>query len=520
MNGLNNPYAHPDHPLDLLVIGGGINGAGIAAEGATRGLSVGVFDAADFASSTSSASSKLIHGGLRYLEHYEFRLVAEALAEREILLKKVPHLSFPMRFRLPHRPFLRPAWMIRAGLFLYDTLGKYPVVGREDSVLASSKRVNLSETGLFKPDIRIGFEYSDCWVDDARLVLANMQTARDSRAVVQNYSRVVSAEREQGLWKVWVDNLRTKRKEAYYAKTLVNATGPWVKHFYDHHLTNPSPHNVRLIKGSHIVVPKLYDSDEAYILQNQDGRIVFVIPYLDKYSMIGTTDQEYHGDPRDVAISDHEIDYLIDIIGQHFVKGIERDDIVWSFSGVRPLCDDEEASPQAISRDYTLELEQELDEAPLLSVFGGKLTTYRKLAQTAIDKLTPYFRHIAPPLECAKPLFGGDLDTDLHSYTLQLEVRYPFVEKTQLARYAKQYGSQVKRLLEGIKSVEDMGQHFGGSLYQHEVDFLMNTEWAYNAEDILWRRTKVGLELSAAQVQSVEQYIHQQHAKLCYLFRK
>ncbi|MDR9829106.1 glycerol-3-phosphate dehydrogenase [Vibrio sp. FNV 38] len=518
MNGTKNPHFSAQQPLDMLVVGGGINGAGIAAEAATRGLRVALFDAADFASATSSASSKLIHGGLRYLEHYEFRLVSEALAEREILLKKVPHLAFPMRFRLPHRPFLRPAWMIRAGLFLYDTLGKRPITGNEDSMLSASKRVNLSDNGLFKPEIRIGFEYSDCWVDDARLVIANLQTARVNQAIVNNYSRVEKAEREQGLWKVTVNNLRSQHKEIYFAKSLVNATGPWVKQFFDYGLESQSPRNIRLIQGSHIVVPKIHDQDEAYILQNQDGRIVFVIPYLGKYSMIGTTDQEYQGDPREVSITEREVDYLIDAVNQHFVHDIQHDDIVWSFSGVRPLCDDESDSPQAITRDYTLELEQEMDEAPLLSIFGGKLTTYRKLAQAAIEKMTPYLPETQIAPDSTLPLYGGDLETDLHSFMLQLEVIYPFVPTEQIHRYARQYGSKVHQLLEGIKDLAQMGTHFGGSLYQHEIDFLMNTEWAYNAEDVIWRRTKVGLDLQANQIEQVEAYINEQKNKLSYLF--
>ncbi|CAM4245679.1 glycerol-3-phosphate dehydrogenase [Vibrio agarivorans] len=517
MNGIKNAHSTSQHPLDMLVIGGGINGAGIAAEAATRGLQVALFDAADFASATSSASSKLIHGGLRYLEHYEFRLVSEALAEREVLLKKAPHLAFPMRFRLPHRPFLRPAWMIRAGLFLYDTLGKRPITGREESALAASKRVNLSDSGLFQPEIRIGFEYSDCWVDDARLVLANLQTARTNRAIINNYSRVEKAVREQGLWKVTVNNLRSDHKEIYYAKSLVNAAGPWVKQFYDHGLEAPSPRNIRLIQGSHIVVPKIHEQEEAYILQNKDGRIVFVIPYLGKYSMIGTTDQEYHGDPRDVKITDNEVDYLIDVVNQHFVHTVKREDIVWTFSGVRPLCDDESDSPQAITRDYTLELEQEMDEAPLLAIFGGKLTTYRKLAQAAIEKLVPYLPQTLAARESTLPLYGGDLDTDLHSFMLQLDVIYPFIPSQQLQRYARQYGSQVHQLLEGIKTIEQLGENFGGTLFQHEIDFLMNTEWAYSAEDIIWRRTKVGLELSNTQVEHIEAYIAEQHSKLSYL---
>lgn len=360
--------------LDILVIGGGINGAGIAADAAGRGLSVGLFEANDFASATSSASSKLIHGGLRYLEHYEFRLVSEALAEREVLLKKAPHVAQPMRFRLPHRPYLRPAWMIRCGLFLYDNLGKR-------TTLPASHMVNLAKSGLLKEEMKVGFEYSDCWVDDARLVLLNILAAQENGAEVANYCKVDRAVREQGIWTVTITNQLTGEQFERKAKALVNAAGPWVKQFFDDGLSTPSPRNIRLIKGSHIVVPKVHDEEQAYILQNKDNRIVFVIPYMGDFSIIGTTDVEYKGDPRNVSIEDDEVDYLVDIVNQHFVKQISADDVVWTYSGVRPLCDDESDSPQAITRDYTLELEQELDQAPLLSIFGGKLTTYRKLGK-------------------------------------------------------------------------------------------------------------------------------------------
>lgn len=371
--------------LDLIVIGGGINGAGIAADAAGRGLTVGLYEASDYASATSSASSKLIHGGLRYLEHYEFRLVSEALAEREVLLRKAPHIAQPMRFRLPHRPFLRPAWMIRCGLFLYDNLGKR-------TTLPASKTVNLAQSGLLKPEMKVGFEYSDCWVDDARMVLLNVLAAKENGAETRNYCRVEAARREGGVWVVTIRDVMTDQTFERKAKALVNAAGPWVKQFFDDGLEQESPRNIRLIKGSHIVVPRIHDEPQAYILQNKDNRIVFMIPYLDKFSIIGTTDVEYKGDPREVAISDDEVDYLIDIVNQHFVQQLTTEDVVWTYSGVRPLCDDESDSPQAITRDYTLELDAELDQAPLLSVFGGKLTTYRKLGEAALKKLEPLYQ--------------------------------------------------------------------------------------------------------------------------------
>ena len=340
MQSTNIPF------VDLLIVGGGINGAGIAADAAGRGLSVALFDAQDFASSTSSASTKLVHGGLRYLEYYEFRLVSEALAEREVLLKNAPHLIKEMRFCLPHRPFLRPAWMIRCGLFLYDHLGKR-------TTLASSKQVDLGHSGPLKAEMKIAFEYSDCTVDDARLVLVNILQAQNHGAEVKNYCRVINAQRITDHWLVTLQDEHTKHCFQRKARALVNAAGPWVKAFFDSSLPDKSPRNVRLVKGSHIVVPKLHQQELAYILQNRDKRIVFVIPYLDEFSLIGTTDIEYSGDPRCVEISRKEVEYLINVVNQYFIKQLDTADIVWSYSGVRPLCEDEAHLAQAVTRDYT-----------------------------------------------------------------------------------------------------------------------------------------------------------------------
>jgi len=359
---------------DLIVIGGGINGAGIAADAAGRGLSVLLLEAQDLACATSSASSKLIHGGLRYLEHYEFRLVGEALSEREVLLKMAPHIISPLRFRLPHEPHLRPAWMIRAGLFMYDHLGKRVS-------LPASRGLRFGPESALKPEMTRGFEYSDCWVDDARLVVLNAQEVERHGGQVRTRTKVTRARRVDGLWHVEAEDALTGETHRWQAKGLVNAAGPWVRSFFDEGLSLPSPYGIRLIKGSHIVVPKVHNEPQAYILQNQDHRIVFVIPWMDEFSIIGTTDMEYHGDPRHVSINDDEVDYLLDIYNRYFKKPLTRDDIVWSYSGVRPLCDDESDSPQAITRDYTLAIDDDHGRAPLLSVFGGKLTTYRKLAE-------------------------------------------------------------------------------------------------------------------------------------------
>ncbi|MEZ8165853.1 glycerol-3-phosphate dehydrogenase [Vibrio tasmaniensis 1F-187] len=499
----NNSNNSTSSTLDLLVIGGGINGAGIAADAAGRGLNVGLYEANDFASATSSASSKLIHGGLRYLEHYEFRLVSEALAEREVLLRKAPHVAQPMRFRLPHRPFLRPAWMIRCGLFLYDNLGKR-------TTLPGSKTVNLAKSGLLKPEMKTGFEYSDCWVDDARMVLLNVLAAKENNAEVRNYCRVEKAHREGGVWHVTILDVMTNQRFERKAKALVNAAGPWVKQFFDDGLEQASPRNIRLIKGSHIVVPRIHDEPQAYILQNKDNRIVFMIPYLDKFSIIGTTDLEYKGDPRNVAIDDVEVDYLIDIVNQHFVKQLGREDVVWTYSGVRPLCDDESDSPQAITRDYTLELDAELDQAPLLSIFGGKLTTYRKLGEAALKKLEPHLTNMGAPWTANDTLPGGNFSCSREQLAKMIHTKYPWASEALLLRYVTQFGTYTWKLLEGANSEADLGIQFSSEahgVYQVEIDYLINEEMAMTDEDILWRRTKLGLYMSESEQQAVTDYL-------------
>ncbi|MGF1754850.1 glycerol-3-phosphate dehydrogenase [Vibrio makurazakiensis] len=499
----NNSKNSTSSTLDLIVIGGGINGAGIAADAAGRGLTVGLYEANDFASATSSASSKLIHGGLRYLEHYEFRLVSEALAEREVLLRKAPHIAQPMRFRLPHRPFLRPAWMIRCGLFLYDNLGKR-------TTLPSSKTVNLAQSGLLKPEIKTGFEYSDCWVDDARMVLMNVLAAKENNAEVRNYCRVEKAHREGNIWHVTVHDVMTGQRFERKAKALVNAAGPWVKQFFDDGLEQDSPRNIRLIKGSHIVVPRIHDEPQAYILQNKDNRIVFMIPYLDKFSIIGTTDLEYKGDPREVAISDDEVDYLVDIVNQHFVQQLTADDVVWTYSGVRPLCDDESDSPQAITRDYTLELDAELDQAPLLSIFGGKLTTYRKLGEAALKKLNPYLPNMGAPWTANDTLPGGNFSCSREQLATMIQSKYAWMPHSLLLRYVTLFGTYTWNLLDGVTSEEDLGQKFSEEahgVYQKEIDYLVEHEMSVTEEDILWRRTKLGLYLNESEQQAISDYL-------------
>lgn len=499
-----NPTSKRTAPLaevyDLAVVGGGINGAGIAADAAGRGLSVFLCEQHDLASHTSSASSKLIHGGLRYLEHYEFRLVREALAEREVLLAKAPHIVHPLRFVLPHRPHLRPAWMIRAGLFLYDHLGK-----REK--LPASRGLRLGIDSPLKSEITRGFEYSDCWVDDARLVVLNAMAAREHGAHVHPRTRCVSARRSKGLWHLHLER-RDGSLYSIRARALVNAAGPWVDRFLRDELRQKPPYGIRLIQGSHLVVPRLYDGEHAYILQNEDRRIVFAIPYLRQFTLIGTTDREYQGDPAKVSISEEETDYLLNVANAHFKRQLSRQDILRSFSGVRPLCDDESDDPSAVTRDYTLALDNTPGEAPLLSVFGGKLTTYRKLAEAALAQLAPHFAGVMKASWTASaPLPGGEAMSSVEDLAIQLMERLRQLDPALARRWANTYGSRIWTLLDGAHNLSELGEHLGAGLYAREVEYLVREEWAREADDILWRRTKLGLFLNARQRERLEQFL-------------
>ena len=484
---------------DLAVIGGGINGVGIAADAAGRGLSVFLCERDDLAQHTSSASSKLIHGGLRYLEHYEFRLVREALAEREVLLAKAPHIVRPMRFVLPHRPHLRPAWMIRAGLFLYDHLGK-----RER--LPGSRGLRFGVGSPLQAGISRGFEYSDCWVDDARLVVLNAMSAREHGAHIHSRTRCVSARRSKGLWHIHLERADGTLL-SIRSRALVNAAGPWVARLLKDDLKQKSPYGIRLIQGSHIVVPQLYEGEHAYILQNEDRRIVFAIPYLGRFTLIGTTDREYQGDPAKVAITEEETRYLLDVVNQHFKKQISADDILRTYSGVRPLCDDESDDPSAVTRDYTLALDAHPGEAPLLSVFGGKLTTYRKLAESALAQLAPFFPTMGGSWTATATLPGGESMDSQEALAEVLCERYGWLPNSLARRWAGTYGSRVWKLLEGVANLTDLGEHLGGGLYTREVDYLCREEWAQDAEDILWRRTKQGLFMTPGQQERLAQYL-------------
>lgn len=484
---------------DLAVIGGGINGVGIAADAAGRGLSVFLCEKDDLARHTSSASSKLIHGGLRYLEHYEFRLVREALAEREVLLAKAPHIVKPMRFVLPHRPHLRPAWMIRAGLFLYDNLGKRKRLG-------ASRSLRFGPGYPLKPAITRGFEYADCAVDDARLVVVNAMSARENGAHIHTRTRCLRAERVDGLWQVELEHADGSRQNIR-ARALVNAAGPWVASFIRDDLKLDAPYGIRLIQGSHLIVPRMYEGEHAYILQNEDQRIVFCIPYLDRFTLVGTTDREYSGDPAKVAITEQETDYMLKVVNDHFNQQLSRADILNTYSGVRPLCNDESDNPSAVTRDYTLALSAAAGEAPLLSVFGGKLTTYRKLAESAMAELKPYFTQMRGSWTADAPLPGGEDMTTAQALVDKLLARHSWLPVDIAKRWSVTYGNRVWRLLEGVEGPEDLGQAMGGGLFTREVDYLRAEEWAVDADDILWRRTKLGLFTNAAEQQALADYL-------------
>ncbi|WIX34855.1 glycerol-3-phosphate dehydrogenase [Salinicola sp. JS01] len=486
-----------DKTYDMIVVGGGINGTGIANDAAGRGLSVLLCEQADLASATSSASSKLIHGGLRYLEHREFRLVREALREREVMLRKAPHIVWPMRFILPHQPHLRPAWMIRAGLFLYDHLS------HRDS-LPNAKRLTFDAQGPLVPEIKRGFEYSDCWVDDARLVLLNALQAQDKGADIRLRTRCSAANEENGGWRVTLEDRLSGKTSQVRGKVLVNASGPWVESFVKGSAQRQSRYGIRMIQGSHLIVPRLNQDERAYILQNQDGRIVFVLPYQQHYSLIGTTDRRYQGDPSRVGISEEEIGYLLKVLNGHFQRQLSRDDVIATYSGVRPLCDDESENPSAMTRDYTLDLDTH--GAPLLSIFGGKITTYRKLAEAALRKLQPLLPQMRAAWTAEATLPGGDID-GREAFAARLQRDYAFLPAAWAERFASSYGSLCLRFLDGVSHREALGEEFGGGLTRAEVDYLIDHEWARTSDDILWRRTKLGLVLTPAQVAALDAYL-------------
>ncbi len=496
-------------PVDLLIIGGGINGAGIARDAAGRGLSVVLCEKDDLASHTSSASSKLIHGGLRYLEYYEFRLVGKALAEREVLLRAAPHIIWPLRFIMPHVQGLRPGWLIRIGLFLYDHLD----FGKR-KLLPPSRGVDLRRHEAGPPldaAIRRGYEYSDCWVQDARLVVLNAMDAATRGAQILTRTRCDNAHREGDLWVAELTGPDGSRRSVK-ARALVNAAGPWVSRFLDEGLSTRRGHGTRLVKGSHIVVPKLFDHQYAYIFQNPDQRIVFAIPYEGEYTLIGTTDMVYDGDPGTVAIDASEIDYLCETANRYFQRKLVPTDVVHSYSGVRPLLDDQAGNPSAVTRDYLLDLVG--GPAPLLSVFGGKLTTYRKLAEEAVDKIAPLLgSNTGAWTEGGHPLPGGDMPAaDFEAWLAGFKHRHPWLPPALARRYGREYGTRAETLLGGASNLGDLGMACGDGVYAAEIDYLRRHEWAQTLEDIIWRRTKLGLHISADTRERIQQYLDREPA--------
>ncbi|MDP1930992.1 MAG: glycerol-3-phosphate dehydrogenase [Gammaproteobacteria bacterium] len=482
---------------DLLVIGGGINGAGIAADAAGRGLDVVLCEMNDLASGTSSASTKLIHGGLRYLEQYEFRLVREALAEREVLLRNAPHIITPMRFQLPHRPHLRPRWMIRAGLYLYDFLS-------QRVTLPASRSLRFSAEGPLVPELRDGFEYSDAWVDDARLVVLVAMQAREHGAQIRVHSRCVAATIDEGVWLVTLQDERDGSRQQVRARVLINAAGPWVGQFAIGNHQEDKQQKVRLVKGCHIVVPRLYEGAEAFLLQNGDGRVVFVIPYQNNFTLIGTTEEDFIGDPSTAQISPWEIDYLVGIVNECFRNRISPADVVHHFAGVRPLLGGEGESASKVSRDYTLDLD--ISKAPVLTVYGGKITTYRRLAETAMERLHELFPQMGKKWTADARLPGGDFPSQAELIR-DLQNRHRWLPESLLTRWAGSYGSLVYRLLTGVGCLSDLGEDLGHGLYAREVDYLVREEWAVEVDDILWRRSKLGLYFSAGQRRRLAEYL-------------
>ena len=477
---------------ELAVIGGGINGAGIARDAAGRGLAVLLAEQGDLAGATSSASTKLVHGGLRYLEHYEFRLVREALSEREVLLRNAPHIVWPLRFVLPHHAGLRPWWMIRLGLFLYDHIG-----GRR--ILPASRSVDLRRDPAgdpLKPEYARGFEYSDCWVDDARLVVLNARDAARLGADIRVRTRVVDARRQGGAWRLRLRDGTGDSEVA--ARALVNAAGPWVSDVLSGVVGQNVPTAIRMVKGSHIVVRRLFEHDRCYIFQNADGRVCFAIPYENDFTLIGTTDEDYRGDPARAAISPEEEAYLLAAAGAYFRRPVDPASIVWRYAGVRPLRDDGASAAQEATRDYVLELDDA--GAPVLSVFGGKITTYRRLAEAAMARLGGFFPAMTGPWTAAAALPGGDFAWDRAADLCRdMAGRYPFMPAATIHRLVRGYGTDAHAVLGAAAGEAELGESFGAGLYEREVEWLMRREWARTAEDVLWRRSKLGLRLAATQ---------------------
>src|ERR1700710_2104599 len=492
--------------FDLAIIGGGVNGCGIARDAAGRGNSVFLCEMNDLASGTSSWSTKLVHGGLRYLEYYEFRLVREALIEREILWQIAPHIIRPLRFVLPHHDGLRPAWLLRLGLFLYDHIG-----GR--NLLPPTRSVDLATDAVGKPLIsgryKKAFESSDCFADDARLVALNARDAADRGAEIRTRSRAVEIRQVDGIWHLTVEDTLNGGRSTINARALVNAGGPWAEQGLHSGAGVNARAKVRLVQGSHIVVRQLYAHDRAYMFQNADGRIVFVIPYQDDFTLIGTTDRDYDGDPAQVKASTEEIRYLCASVSEYLAKPVSPADVVWTYAGVRPLYDDGASEAKAATRDYVFELDTP-GGAPLLSIYGGKITPYPRLAEQRLEKLAPYLKgtKAREGWTAKSPLPGGDLDVSaIPALAAELQRGYPFLAPAHANRLAHAYGTRAAKWLCQAQSSGHLRQLFRATPTQSEVRFLMAQEWACTAEDIVWRRSKLGLRMSALEISALEDWI-------------
>jgi glycerol-3-phosphate dehydrogenase len=464
---------------------------------------------ADLASGTSSRSTKLIHGGLRYLEHFDFRLVRESLIEREVLWRIAPHIVRPMRFVLPQGPHnMRPAWMLRVGLFLYDHLGgRQRLPGTRVLDLADDAAGRPLKSGIFTT----GFEYSDCWVDDARLVVVNARDAADRGAEIRVGTRAVSAVREGALWRVTIENASRGQQETIVARGLINAAGPWVEEVLRARLNKSARSHVRLVEGAHIVVPKLFDHDRAYLFQNPDGRVVFAIPYEGEFTLIGTTDRDYAGDPAATRATSEEIGYLCDTVSAAFAKPVLPGDVVWTYSGVRPLFDDGASDAKSASRDYVLELDAAEGAAPLLSIIGGKITTYRRLAEAALEQMAPRLpggEGLAAGWTGTTPLPGGEFEAEeAGALAARLARDFPFLSEEHALRLVHAYGMRAWAFLAKAKTMQDLGRHFGATLTEAEVRYLIEQEWARSAEDVLWRRSKLGLRMTQSQTAALDAWM-------------
>ncbi len=497
------PKETVDH-FDIMVVGGGINGAGIARDAAGRGYSVCLCDAGDFGGGTSSASTKLVHGGLRYLEHYEFRLVRESLMEREVLWQMAPHIIWPLRFILPYHSGLRPAWLLRLGLFLYDNLG-----GRK--LLPGTKTLDLKSEPAGNPlkeEFRKGFEYSDCWVEDSRMVILNLRDAQERGADVRPRTPLKQARYEDGKWSLQLSDSKTGKTSQITASLVVNATGPFVDQVLNTAFGRNDAHHVRLVRGSHIVIAKKYKHDRCYIFQNSDDRIIFAIPYERNYTLIGTTDVEHgetHGKP---VITPEETEYLCQMASEYFAEPVRKTDIVWTYSGVRPLFDDGASKAQEATRDYVLQPDESLGNGTLINIFGGKITTFRRLAESMMDIIEERLGKRGPAWTKGAVLPGGDFPVSgFDKLVSDLADKFPFVPTELLTRLARDYGTDCSLMLDGASSIKDLGKKFGHELYEREVTYLMDKEWARAAEDVLFRRTRLGIAMPPRQIAALEKFM-------------